>query len=317
VEPRSHDVCTAAMTPTHFSRILCPVSLSDTSQRTVDVAAMLAAAYDAELRLFHAVPGDCAGDRDAETLTASLFAFTRHAKMRLRVSAAVGYGDPAVEIRDHARLMRADLIVTGVDRRSAPRAANDAIPIVVTKHSTCPVLIVRPPPARFQAGGWQGFTEILSCVDFLPASLQSAEYALALAELDHARVTLLNVLTDDANASESIDEGDIDVREHLDAIRGAAHSSHGVEAVLTGEPGPEIIGFANRVGSDLIVVGAHSGTLPGRKLGATTAHVIAHAPCPVLIVPVLSDVWPMGAGITRITKPGFGHDHKESGSASS
>ena len=279
------------MKPAQFSRILCPVSFSDTSRRTVDVAVTLAAAHNAELRLFHAVSRD-AGGEDAEALITSLFSLARHAQ-RMRISAAVGCGDPASEIRHHARLMRADLIVMGIDLRSARRPSPDTPALAVAAQASCPVLVVRPTPARFVKERWNGFTDILSCIDFLPASLQSADCALALAERNGARVTLLNVLADDEDESpERGDEAAMDIRRRLDAIRSTARLSHGVEAVLTGRPGPEIVGFANRVGSDLIVISAHSGVQSGQKLGATTGYVIMHAQCPVLIVPTA----PLAAG---------------------
>jgi nucleotide-binding universal stress UspA family protein len=146
------------MKPTHFYRILCPVSFSDTSQRTVEMAAMLAAGDAAELRLFHAVPAGANGDRDAESLIGALFALTRQIPMRVRISAAVGYGEAAQEIREHARLMGADLIVTGIHHRSMRRARGESVALAVTSHAACPVLIVRPTPGRFRGEQWMGFT---------------------------------------------------------------------------------------------------------------------------------------------------------------
>ena len=272
------------MKPAQFSRILCPVSFSATSRRAVESAALLAAKHDCELRLFHAVSCGTDGERDAEALIASLFALMRHTRARIRISAAIGYGEPVQEILAHARLMHADLIVMGIDLRPASRAVGDTMPCSVATQSACPVLIARPSRARFLAERWTGFTEILSCVDFLPASIRAADHALALAECDHGRLTLVTVLEDEEDGAESI-EDTIGIRRHLDEICTAARASHGVEAVLTGVPGPDIVGFANRVGSDLIVMGAHGGARPLRRLGATAAYVVTHAPCPVLIVP--------------------------------
>ena len=81
------------MKPAQFSRILCPVSFSATSRRAVESAALLAAKHDCELRLFHAVSCGTDGERDAEALIASLFALMRHTRARIRISAAIGYGE--------------------------------------------------------------------------------------------------------------------------------------------------------------------------------------------------------------------------------
>src|SRR5918999_860273 len=98
------------MKAVEFRRILCPITFADGSRRTVEGASILAAAYDAELRLFHVVSNE-RSCRDAESLISSLFALTRTLPARARVSAALAYGDPSSEIVQHARLMRADLIV--------------------------------------------------------------------------------------------------------------------------------------------------------------------------------------------------------------
>ena len=98
--------------------------------------------YDAELRLFHVVSNQ-SSNRDAESLIASLFALTRTLPARTRVSAALAHGNPSSEIIQHARLMRADLIVLGSEQRSAPVRFGNARRDVASQ-AGCPVLHVRP-----------------------------------------------------------------------------------------------------------------------------------------------------------------------------
>ena len=238
---------------------------------------MLATLYDAELRLFHV--RSAAGDagQDAESLITSLFALSRKAPERLRVSAAVAYGDPCAEIRQHARLMGSDLIVLGSDLRSTPTEFLETVPATIVTYAPCPVLIVRPALKLSMADGGHGFAEILCCGDFLPGAAERVNYARALGDRAHGRVTLLEVLT------EGNDSPELEQQEHEAAD--VDEPMHVVHVALTGSPGPEIVGLAKRIQSDLIVIGAQKHVSPTPRLGSTTSYVIAHAPCPVLIVP--------------------------------
>jgi nucleotide-binding universal stress UspA family protein len=260
-----------------FVRILCPITFSERSWRTVGDAAVLAAMYDAELRLFHVRSTENDADQDAEGLIASLFTLSRRQSERLRVSAAVAYGDPCAEIIQHARLTGSDLIVLGADLRPPLTEFLNTVTARVTTHATCPVLVVRPALNRSLADDSQGFAEILCCGDFLPGSAERVNYALALGDRAHGRVTLLEVLT------EGNDSPELEQQEHEAA--GVDERMHIVHVALTGSPGPEIVGLAKRIQSDLIVIGAQQHVSATARLGSTTAYVMAHAPSPVLIVP--------------------------------
>lgn len=265
-----------------FRRILCPINFGDGSQRTVAGAAILAEMYDAELRLFHVV---CNGDndRDAGNLIASLFALTRTLPGRTRVSAALAYGGASSEILQHARLIAADVIVLGTNRRSPPSEVHRRIVADVGAHAPCPVLHVRPHLLPSLPDTARGFSEIVCCVDPVAGSSDLDDYAHALARHGHARVTLLNVLTTDNGTSESTR----DAADETDRRRNIVHVS------LTGSPECEIVALAQKISADLIVIGAQDEASPDHRLGSTTAHVIVHAPCPVLIVPRASSAFHM------------------------
>jgi nucleotide-binding universal stress UspA family protein len=232
--------------------------------------------YGAELRLFHVVCTE-SGARDPERLIASLFALTRTLPGRTRVSAALAHGDPSSEIIQHARLMAADIIVLGTDRQGTSWKVRDTVVADVCAHAPCPVLHVRPHllPSLFDTA--RGFSEIVCCDDpvAVAGSPSHGDYAHALARQSHARVTSLHVLATDDDAIEvRRDAGD-----ETDRKRDVVHVS------LTGSPESEILTLAKRIDADLIVMGAQNEASPERKLGSTTAHVMVHAPCAVLIVP--------------------------------
>jgi nucleotide-binding universal stress UspA family protein len=90
-------------------------------------------------------------------------------------------------------------------------------------------------------------------------------------------VTLLEVL------SEGNDSTELEQQEDEAAV--TDERMHVVHVALMGLPGPEIVGLAKRIQSDLIVIGAQTHVSATPRLGSTTAYVMAHAPCPVLIVP--------------------------------
>ena len=257
----------------NIRRILCPIDFGGGSQRTVEGAAVLAAMYGAELRLFHVVCNGSAA-RDPERLIASLFALTRTLPGRTRVSAALAHGDPSSEIIQHARLMAADVIVIGTSQGSPRAAARQQRIADIAAHAPCPVLHVRPHllPSRYET--LRGFSEVVCCVHPTGGSLDLGDYAHALARHGHARVTLLNVLATDDDAGELAREpAETGLRRNV------------VHVSLTGSPESEIVALAERIGADLIVMGAQDEASAERKLGSTTAYVMAHAPCAVLIVP--------------------------------
>ena len=170
------------------------------------------------------------------------------------------------------------MIVLGADLRSTPAEFLKTVPATITTHAPCPVLIVRPALDRSLADRSHGFAEILCCGDFLPGSAERVDYALALGDPAHGRVTLLEVL------SEGDDPTELEQQEH-ETANVVDERMHVVHVALTGSPGPEIVGLAKRIQSDLIVIGAQRHVSAAPRLGSTTAYVMAHAPCPVLMVP--------------------------------
>ena len=71
-----------------------------------------------------------------------------------------------------------------------------------------------------------------------------------------------------------------DARESVGEISGEVHTE-----LIEGSPAEAIIETAKTRQSDLIVMGSRGlGRIAGAVLGSTSQKVVAHAPCPVLIV---------------------------------
>jgi nucleotide-binding universal stress UspA family protein len=115
-----------AVADLRLRRILCAVSPRASSRHAVERAAWLGKACDAEVRLFHALERHPDADTrpgaaiEQDCLLETLLLHTRHLPGRVRVSSAVAVGASDVEIRRHAALMRADLIVVAVPRLDRP-----------------------------------------------------------------------------------------------------------------------------------------------------------------------------------------------------
>jgi nucleotide-binding universal stress UspA family protein len=116
--------------------------------------------------------------------------------------------------------------------------------------------------------------------------------ALDLAEQYGGTVHALNVV--DSEVSSLLTEGDGDDERLREEARNAVRTvermaeSHGVDVVSevrTGDPAETILGYADEIGADVVVVGTHGRSGVRRYLlGSVTERIVRHAPCPVLTV---------------------------------
>lgn len=203
---------------------------------------------------------------------------------RARVGAVV-----AEEVLREAEDLKADLIVMGTHGRTGlRRLLVGSVVEAVLRHSPCPVLALRasassPAPDKLRV--------ILHPTDFSDPSEDALRVARSLARDHGARLVLLHV-----EANQVVAEGMIVVPsdpglalEGLDKIRKTLDGpdlKFPVEArVRDGDPVPQIIGEADDLKADLIVMGTHGRSGLGRLLlGSVAEGVVRRAPCPVIAV---------------------------------
>lgn len=144
------------------------------------------------------------------------------------------------------------------------------------------------------------FTRILCPVDFSEFSVAALDHAAAIARWYGATVTAAHVFADSTvrvtadplagvpfPASDLRDALASDLRARIATLRDSGVSIDA--AVLEGDVVSEILGLAETIAADLIVMGTH-----GRRgyeqwlLGSVTERVLRKAGCPVLTVPRLS-----------------------------
>jgi nucleotide-binding universal stress UspA family protein len=138
------------------------------------------------------------------------------------------------------------------------------------------------------------FHSILAAVDGSTHAALALQSAIAVAERDHARLTLVAVapdlLADARLAWATIDPSQLQrdadeaaeklLREAVDAVPEAI----GVTSRFRrGSPGPEIVAQIEEDGHDLAIVGARGlGRFAG-LFGSVSQHVLRHSPCAVFV----------------------------------
>ena len=277
-------------------RILCAVTFSPSSRRVLAWAAALAGLYDGEVRLFHAVPGaderaPSAIEGNSDRILNKLSALGQGLPGRPRISAAVTEGDAAAEILRHARMVHADVIAIGMHARDgslSPLIGRLAI------GAPCPVLVVdeTAPLSSLRDGV---LNQVVVAINFLPASLAAADYALALAQAAGAWVTAVHVLPEhwdgprrlDANADEARQLVERHFRHllHIAVSDISGPRGNWSDIVTSGSPPVEIARIATARDADLIVMGIDAPANSRSEFGDTTTCVMQCVRRTVLLVP--------------------------------
>ena len=134
--------------------------------------------------------------------------------------------------------------------------------------------------------------KILCPVDFSETSRKALNAALELADAFSARLNVIYVSPDylirKMRVAEDRDKTAKALRERAenrldDFLRGFSLKEAG--RVEEGEPGSEIVSFAEREDVDLIVMGARGlGFVQGLLIGSVTDAVLKSSPCPVFVI---------------------------------
>lgn len=137
---------------------------------------------------------------------------------------------------------------------------------------------------------------ILVPVDFSDCSKKALSYAVALAKEHEATLTLFHAvptqyLIGEAPMPVTYREMHAALRAHAtrdladligEEVKNAVPANSSVDI---GNPAPLIVGVAERLKADVIVISTHGRTgFKHALLGSVTEQVVRHAPCPVLVV---------------------------------
>lgn len=290
-----------------IKRILYPTDFSLSSLHALSHALLLAEQHDAELDLLHArvlheddpAPHDFPEPAEilrrlfelADSELQQQLGLERVHAVTLKEVSRRGYSAPEV-ILGYQEESDADLIVMSTHgRRGVGRFFLGSVTEAVLRHAGCPVLTLRagktPPEVA-------GIDRILVPLDFSEPSREALVHARELARSFGATIQLLYVVQITSHPYFYVptqveiwekrrkcaaDELEKLSREVLgDSV---PHETH----VAEGRPASEIADFAEKNGSDLVVIATHG--LSGLErvlLGSTTAEVVRSVDCPVFTV---------------------------------
>ena len=279
--------------PFHPTRILVPTDFSDLATRALGYATELARRTDGSLYVLYADPflppphfTATQVEGIAEALGDSVKAALRELEHYIEshvgevpATAVIIQDLPVPAIMGWANQNAADVIVMGTHGRSGfNRMMLGSVTERVLRESEIPLLTVRmenPSPSDAPAK-----PKILCPVNFSEVAHESLDHALALGDLLGGEVTVLHVVEGD-------DRLQMRMVQHVEQWIPPEHYRHVSVArmILRGDAAEQVVNFARRNETDLIVLGAqHKRFSDTSVLGTTTVRVTRHAPCPVLTV---------------------------------
>jgi nucleotide-binding universal stress UspA family protein len=292
-----------------IERILCPLDLSDVSERALDQATGLARWYGATISALYVwptVPLTISATHAPVTLTQldpatrrglerELERFVASARQAgVQVNTLVAAGDPTLEILRQADETNADLLVMGTRGRAGlQRWVLGSVTEGVLRRAPFPVLTIAA-PAQARASPADLGT-ILCAIDFSEASLRALEYGFSLAQEKRARLVLLQVVAGfEGRAEEALFLSpdfagrvaqEAEARLRALVPEGADDWCIPESCVRAGSAAREILRVAAEKGADLIVMGVARKGWFDVLFGSTIRAVERDARCPVLAVP--------------------------------
>jgi nucleotide-binding universal stress UspA family protein len=301
------------MTAKKIQKILCPVDFSETSEVALRYAAKVASCWNADIVVLHAYvfqPPPYFTEGQVEQLALQWgdaqaaaekglqeFARTTMGKFSPHVETVAVEGPETDVISTAASTFRTDLIVMGTHgRRGLRRFILGSVAEHVLHSSEIPVLMVRP-TAVPETG--IRIKEILCPVNDTPVARESLGLAANITNCWDANLTLLHVREPSADhAIPDLCSWAAVARSHCEAR----------ELTRDGRAAEEVLKVVAQVDCDLLVVGAwHRPLFDRTVIGCTTAPVVRHANCPVLIVPAKAGVEEAN-GFTLVQEASSGND---------
>ncbi|PZS01915.1 MAG: hypothetical protein DLM69_04545 [Candidatus Chloroheliales bacterium] len=288
-----------------FKNILVPLDGSALGEKALNVAIVIAKAFDAKITLLHNISitsftsvgasmGEETYQQMAESEVLNSSDYLKKVEGRLhdcgvaQIETQVVQGIPTSAIQLAAR-NGVDLIVmttharTGIARTILGSVADEVV------HSVnIPVLLIAAQQPAFELDGCApAFQRILVPLDGSTLALQALPIASALAQATGAGVVLLDVLPEPVRAGEELaTEGAGWAARYLNEVAHTLPPDTEADTVVTSENvGEAIVREAVERDCDLIVMTTHGRSgFTRMRLGSVADQVLAHAPVPLLLL---------------------------------
>ena len=297
-----------------FAKILVPVDQSELAEQAVGPAAAIARASGARLELllvhqplafagFDDAPWNPEVWEEGQTYLASLVDEISSGAA-VSVAAAMLKGDPVDVICEHVREESTDLVVmTSHGRTGLRRAWMGSVANGVLRHSTAPVLMLRPVEGkRSRDAAHHIFKHILVPVDGSPASAEIVEPAVALAKCADATITLLRVvqplpivaaepgfayippLVDEMATRRLVDAANDELADLAARLRNGSAGSIAAKVVVSPIAASAILEHARESDADLIAMSTHGRGMSRFLLGSVTESVLRNCALAMLVL---------------------------------
>jgi nucleotide-binding universal stress UspA family protein len=196
-------------------------------------------------------------------------------------------GQPAEQIALLAKSRRVDRVIaatryaSGVERLVEPSVAEELIETL-----DIPVCMIgrraHPGPA---CGTPLGRILMATALDSMSSTLGS--FASTLAELNHARLTLLHVIDTDGMSNQQRELARMVARQKLASLipREARHRQEPVLLIRDGDPGTIILDEAGALPQDVVILGKSKSSVVSRLLtNSVVRRVVIESQCPVITI---------------------------------
>jgi nucleotide-binding universal stress UspA family protein len=290
-----------------YKVIMVPTDGSGFDREAIRVALRIAERSDAKVRLvrvlatgsFFGVAAAAEGTAIAAEVVKSerdralseLYALAAECRATSSADITVDlHAGPVAEVLEgYARRNEVDLVVISTHGRSGlSRLSLGSVTDSLIRHTTIPVLVVKPPTSYLNPQVIEGFKRIIVPLDGSTLAEQILPRALTLAKLEEAEITLLNVLLPHSYSQKEISDPklpwwdkDISLAQtYLSRIAGKLRRD-GVAVttdIVIGDNVASAIGdFAGREKADLIAIATHGRGGLVRVLRGSVADAVMHS----------------------------------------
>jgi nucleotide-binding universal stress UspA family protein len=286
--------------PVTLRNVLLATDFSPVSDVALDYALSIARRYESTVHVLHVVRPESYELAPAESLAGAREMVRRWAEQemagllisgRLRGTphqVLIAEGELWPAVASAVEKNEIDLVVLGTHGRAgAAKLLLGSVAEQVFRLSDRPVLTVGP-RVRPGSGGAIDLRRILFPTDFTSWGVRALPYAVSLAEEYHARLTLLHVVENPADATgKGASAARKSISKELEALLppGAELWCEPEAAVGFGDPVGAILEVAESKKADLIVMGVKAdGALTAHLPGSKAYQILCRTACPVLTV---------------------------------
>ncbi|HEY8686019.1 MAG TPA: universal stress protein [Chloroflexota bacterium] len=290
-----------------YKVIMVPTDGSGFDREAIRVALRMAERSDAKVRLvrvlaggtFFGLEGAAEGtsaaaelvhsDRDKALSELHTLAAECRITSKAEISVDLHAGPVADVLEGYARRHHVDLIVISTHGRSGiSRLSLGSVTDSLIRHTTVPVLVVKPPTSYLNPQVSEAFKRIVVPLDGSTLAEQILPRVLTLAKLEEAEITLLNVLLPHSYSQKEIPDSNLPwwdedislAQTYLFRIAGKLRRN-GVAVttdIVIGENVASAIGdFASREKADLIAIATHGRGGLARVLRGSVADAVMHS----------------------------------------